>query len=35
MEHNLLDQIEELNDMHNTLTEALAIDANAEALAWA
>ena len=35
MEHNLLDQIEELNDMHNTLTEALAMDANAEAQAWA
>ena len=35
MEHNILDQIEELNDMHNTLTEALAIDANSEARAWA
>ncbi len=35
MEHTILDQLEALNDMHNTLTEALAIDANAEAQAWA
>jgi predicted GTPase/archaellum component FlaC len=35
MEHTILDQLEELNDMHNNLTEALAIDANAEAQAWA
>jgi prefoldin subunit 5 len=35
MEHNILDQLDELNDMHNTLVEALAVDANAETQAWA
>jgi hypothetical protein len=35
MEHNILDQLDELNDMQNSLHAALAIDANQDAEAWA